>query len=287
MVCVCGGLGTACRSSRLHLEQEPLPGHQRGHGHCPRARPQSQYVVALRRGFDANVPARRGAGRSPHGTQGMMGEREGPRGCWLDRPRGRTPAHGWLLAVVFGEDVGFGGVFRCSIGLREKHGLAACIPRPPPPPLLLLFDTRPCTAVVDKSKACLPRPTLRVCSAAGAHRVFNTPLSEQGIAGFAIGLASNGATAIAEIQFADYIFPAFDQVQQQAQPSLQGLASCCSSAPWARASRLSTRRPSTATARATSLTWARSRFAPLTAALDTAPSTTARAQRRSLPTARA
>ena len=46
----------------------------------------------------------------------------------------------------------------------------------------------------------------------GAHRVFNTPLSEQGIAGFAIGLASNGSTAIAEIQFADYIYPAFDQV---------------------------------------------------------------------------
>jgi 2-oxoisovalerate dehydrogenase E1 component beta subunit len=46
----------------------------------------------------------------------------------------------------------------------------------------------------------------------GNHRVFNTPLSEQGIAAFGIGLASNGVTSIAEIQFADYIFPAFDQV---------------------------------------------------------------------------
>lgn len=45
----------------------------------------------------------------------------------------------------------------------------------------------------------------------GASRVFNTPLCEQGIAGFAIGYASLGKTAIAEIQFADYIFPAFDQ----------------------------------------------------------------------------
>lgn len=35
---------------------------------------------------------------------------------------------------------------------------------------------------------------------------------EQGIAGFAIGLSVAGANAIAEIQFADYIFPAFDQV---------------------------------------------------------------------------
>ena len=46
----------------------------------------------------------------------------------------------------------------------------------------------------------------------GAERCFNTPLTEQGIAGFANGLASNGMVPIAEIQFADYIFPAFDQI---------------------------------------------------------------------------
>ena len=46
----------------------------------------------------------------------------------------------------------------------------------------------------------------------GRERVFNTPLTEQGIAGFGIGLALMGHTAIAEIQFADYIYPAFDQV---------------------------------------------------------------------------
>lgn len=46
----------------------------------------------------------------------------------------------------------------------------------------------------------------------GKDRVFNTPLCEQGIAGFAIGAACAGATVVAEIQFADYIFPAFDQV---------------------------------------------------------------------------
>ena len=54
--------------------------------------------------------------------------------------------------------------------------------------------------------------TLRADNFTGRERVFNTPLTEQGIAGFAIGLASMGHTAIAEIQFADYIFPAFDQV---------------------------------------------------------------------------
>ncbi len=48
---------------------------------------------------------------------------------------------------------------------------------------------------------------------AGEHRVFNSPLCEQGIMGFGIGLATQGSTAIAEIQFADYIHPAFDQVQ--------------------------------------------------------------------------
>ncbi len=47
----------------------------------------------------------------------------------------------------------------------------------------------------------------------GTHRVFNTPLCEQGIAGFGIGLAAQGNIAIAEFQFADYIFPAFDQVR--------------------------------------------------------------------------
>ena len=47
--------------------------------------------------------------------------------------------------ILFGEDVGFGGVFRCSVGLQEEFG---------------------------------------------KDRVFNTPLSEQGIVGMGIGYAS-------------------------------------------------------------------------------------------------
>lgn len=70
-------------------------------------------------------------------------------------------------SILLGEDVAFGGVFRCSIDLLNKFG---------------------------------------------PDRVFNTPLCEQGIIGFAIGLAENGFTTIAEIQFGDYIFPAFDQI---------------------------------------------------------------------------
>ncbi|KAG7671708.1 hypothetical protein Ndes2526B_g07403 [Nannochloris sp. 'desiccata'] len=74
-------------------------------------------------------------------------------------------------SLVFGEDVAFGGVFRCTVGLRERYG---------------------------------------------PHRVFNTPLTEQGIIGFAIGAAAEGYSPIAEIQFADYIFPAFDQITNEA-----------------------------------------------------------------------
>ncbi|KVI08370.1 Transketolase, C-terminal [Cynara cardunculus var. scolymus] len=48
-------------------------------------------------------------------------------------------------SYIFGEDVGFGGVFRCTTGLAEQFG---------------------------------------------KHRVFNTPLCEQGIVGFGIGLAA-------------------------------------------------------------------------------------------------
>jgi 2-oxoisovalerate dehydrogenase E1 component beta subunit len=46
----------------------------------------------------------------------------------------------------------------------------------------------------------------------GKLRCFNTPLVEQGVIGFANGLAAQGSVPIAEIQFADYIFPAFDQI---------------------------------------------------------------------------
>jgi hypothetical protein len=80
-------------------------------------------------------------------------------------------SHKLPLKIIFGEDVAFGGVFRCTVDLKEEFG---------------------------------------------NDRVFNTPLCEQGIAGFAIGYAAMGGTAIAEIQFADYIFPAFDQIVNEA-----------------------------------------------------------------------
>ena len=73
--------------------------------------------------------------------------------------------------LLFGEDVAFGGVFRCSMELQSEFG---------------------------------------------SERVFNTPLTEQGIVGFAIGAAAEGMKPVAEIQFADYVFPAFDQLVNEA-----------------------------------------------------------------------
>jgi len=46
----------------------------------------------------------------------------------------------------------------------------------------------------------------------GADRVVDTPLSETGIIGAAIGMALYGLKPIAEIQFLDFIYPAFDQI---------------------------------------------------------------------------
>ncbi len=46
----------------------------------------------------------------------------------------------------------------------------------------------------------------------GDNRVIDTPLSEGGIIGTAIGMALYGLVPVPEIQFADFIFPAYDQI---------------------------------------------------------------------------
>lgn len=50
----------------------------------------------------------------------------------------------------------------------------------------------------------------------GEKRCFDTPLSECGIIGAAIGMALYGMRPVAEIQFLDFIYPAFDQIVSEA-----------------------------------------------------------------------
>jgi 2-oxoisovalerate dehydrogenase E1 component beta subunit len=50
----------------------------------------------------------------------------------------------------------------------------------------------------------------------GEERVIDTPLAEAGIVGVAIGMAMHGMLPVAEIQFADFIHPAFDQIVSEA-----------------------------------------------------------------------
>jgi 2-oxoisovalerate dehydrogenase E1 component beta subunit len=50
----------------------------------------------------------------------------------------------------------------------------------------------------------------------GGERSFNTPLAESCIVGVGVGMAAAGLKPIAEIQFADFIHPAFDQIVSEA-----------------------------------------------------------------------
>ena len=50
----------------------------------------------------------------------------------------------------------------------------------------------------------------------GAERVLDSPLSEGAIIGAAVGMAAHGLRPVAEIQFADYVYPGFDQLVSQA-----------------------------------------------------------------------
>jgi 2-oxoisovalerate dehydrogenase E1 component beta subunit len=50
----------------------------------------------------------------------------------------------------------------------------------------------------------------------GKTRCFDTPINESGIVGTAIGMAAYGLKPCVEIQFADYMYPAYDQLTQEA-----------------------------------------------------------------------
>src|SRR3982750_1443553 len=50
----------------------------------------------------------------------------------------------------------------------------------------------------------------------GASRCFDAPISEGGIVGVAVGMGAYGLRPVAEIQFADYMYPASDQIVSEA-----------------------------------------------------------------------
>jgi 2-oxoisovalerate dehydrogenase E1 component beta subunit len=50
----------------------------------------------------------------------------------------------------------------------------------------------------------------------GTSRCFDTPINESGIVGAAIGMAAYGLRPCVEIQFADYVYPAYDQIVSEA-----------------------------------------------------------------------
>ena len=60
------------------------------------------------------------------------------------------------------------------------------------------------------------RATADFMDAFGEDRVIDTPLAESSIVGVAIGMALHGLIPVAEIQFADFIHPAFDQLVSEA-----------------------------------------------------------------------
>jgi len=50
----------------------------------------------------------------------------------------------------------------------------------------------------------------------GKSRCFDAPINESGIVGVAIGMGAYGLRPVAEIQFADYVYPGYDQIVSEA-----------------------------------------------------------------------
>jgi 2-oxoisovalerate dehydrogenase E1 component beta subunit len=60
------------------------------------------------------------------------------------------------------------------------------------------------------------RATVGLQQKFGAERVIDTPLAELGIAGIAIGMATQGLKPVAEIQFSGFVYPTIDQIANHA-----------------------------------------------------------------------
>jgi 2-oxoisovalerate dehydrogenase E1 component len=83
-----------------------------------------------------------------------------------------------------------------------------------------VFEAHPDTIVfgedVAREKGGVFKATQRLTERFGSERCFNTPIAESSIIGCAIGMAAAGYKVIPEIQFADYMHPAFNQIVSEA-----------------------------------------------------------------------
>jgi hypothetical protein len=108
----------------------------------------------------------------------------------------------------------------CSRGLQERFGRDRVFNTPLSEQVgagVVVVGSR---ALQSACGACRPAaPLCDACTAAPPPPTTPPPSTPpptspplQGIVGFAVGAAAEGHRSVAEIQFADYVFPAFDQV---------------------------------------------------------------------------
>jgi 2-oxoisovalerate dehydrogenase E1 component len=83
-----------------------------------------------------------------------------------------------------------------------------------------IFEAHPDTIVfgedVAREKGGVFKATQKLTERFGSERCFNTPIAESSIIGCAIGMSAVGFKVLPEIQFADYIHPAFNQIVSEA-----------------------------------------------------------------------